>query len=202
MATQMCILSDSVLRDLVFRKEEFEEAKKWFKRRDWASINKRILISPFSIENLGPFSYDLCIGDEAFSVRTNRTVSLDEKRKVLIKPQDVFLVLTQEYIGLPPDFAASLMPRFSLVRKGLFQSMAKIDPSWFGKVAVGIVNHSGRPAQLVKGQPFCTLVIQRLEKPCSRVLNSRDMPALGEESMAQFLRIGEKKRSRGCLREP
>jgi len=198
----MCILSDSMLRDLVFRKEEYEEAKKWFQRRDWASINGRILISPFSLKNLGAFSYDLCIGNEAFSVRANRTISLDEKEKMLMRPQDVYLVLTQEYIGLPLNFAASVMPRFHLVRKGLFQSMAKIDPSWFGKIVVGIVNHSGKPAQLVKGQPFCTLVIQRLDKPCSQVLNSRDTPALGKESIAQFLKIGEKKRTRGCLREP
>jgi len=201
MAVQMCLLSDTTLKILVFQKERFEQVKKWFEKRDWGSINGRILIHPFSLERLGPFSYDLCIGDEAFSVRTNQTILLSEKAKAIMEPEDVFIVLTQEYIGLPRDFAASIMPRFSFVRKGIFQSMTKIDPTWFGKIAVGIANHSGKSFQLTKGQPFCTLVIHKLDKRCSRVLDSGHISALGKKSMKHFLRIGEKSRTRECLRE-
>ncbi len=197
----MVIVSDTSLEELVFRKERFEQIRKWFEKRDWSSINGKILIHPFNHQRLGPFSYDLCLGDEAFSVRARQTISLNGKAKATMKSEDVFIVMTREYIGLPREFAASIMPRFSYVRKGIFQSMTKIDPTWFGKIAVGIVNHSGRPFQLMKGQPFCTLIIQRLDKPCSRVMSLSDTSALGKESMEYFLRIGEKSPNRQCLRD-
>jgi len=196
----MCVISDTSLKELVFPEEKCEDAKKWFKKRDWDLISGRILIHPFKLKNLGPFSYDLCVSYEAFSLTEKRKISIGEKKEVSIEPDDVFLVLTQEYIGLPPDFAGSVMPRFSFVRKGILQSMTKIDPTWFGKIAVAITNRSREPFQLTQGHPFCTLVIHRLDKPCSRVLNSRDTPALGKESIEYFLETKEETKTRHCLR--
>ena len=187
----MSIVSDTSLKELVIPKEKYEDAKKWFEKRDWDSINGRILIYPFDVENLGPFSYDLCIGDEVFALRTQRRISMSEEKEVSIEPNDVFLVLTQEYIGLPREFAASVKPRFCFVRKGIIQSMTKIDPTWFGKIVVAITNHSKNHLQLRKGQAFCTLTIHKLDKPCSKVLNSSAVPALGKESIEYFLKIGE-----------
>ncbi|MBA7501435.1 dCTP deaminase, dUMP-forming [subsurface metagenome] len=196
----MCIISDTSLEKLIFPEEKYEDAKKWFENRDWGSINGRILIYPFDIKNLGPFSYDLCVGNEAFTLRTKRKISIDEKKEVIIEPSDVFLILTQEYIGLPCDFAGSVMPRFSFVREGIIQSMTKIDPTWHGKIVVAIVNHSRNPFQLKKGQPFCTLVIHRLDKPCSRILNSQDTRELGKESIEYFLKTKKEVKTRRCLR--
>jgi len=188
MVIQMCIISDTSLKELVFPEEKHEDAKKWFEKRDWSSVDGKILIYPFNINNLGPFSYDLCVGSDAFSLSTQRKISIDEENELMIEPGDVSLVLTQEYIGLPRDFAASVMPRFSFVREGIIQSMTKIDPTWFGKIVVAVTNHSRKPFQLRRGHPFCTLVIHRLDKPCSRVLNSLDTPALGKESIEYFLK--------------
>lgn len=183
----MCIVSDTSLKELVIPKEKYEDAKKWFEERDWISINGKILIYPFDLEDLGPFSYDLCVGDEVFALRAQRKISMIEEREVFIDPGDIFLVLTKEYIGLPREFAASVKPRFSFVRKGIIQSMTKIDPTWYGKIVVAITNRSENRFQLRKGQAFCTLIIHRLDKPCSRVLDSNAVPALGKEFIAYFL---------------
>lgn len=188
----MGIISDTSLKELVIPKEKYKDAKRWFEKRDWASINGKILIYPFSPKNLGPFNYDLCIGNEVFAVGTQQKFSMSEEEEVFIKPDDVFLVLTQEYIGLPREFAASVKPRFCFVRKGIIQSMTKIDPTWFGKIVVAITNRSTKPVQLRKGRAFCTLIIHRLDKPCSRVLDPSTTPALGKESMEYFLRTREK----------
>jgi len=187
----MCVISDSSLKELVFPKEKYKDAKKWFEKGDWGSINGKILIYPFDIKNSGAFSYDLCVGDEAFALTTRQKISIGEERGVIIEPGDVLLVLTQEYIGLPRAFAGSVMPRFSFVREGIIQSMTKIDPTWFGKIVVAITNHSRKPFKLTKGHPFCTLIIHRLDKPCSRILNSHDTPGLGKESIEHFLKMGK-----------
>jgi len=184
----MGIVSDTSLEELVIPKEKYDDAKKWFEKRDWGSINGKILIYPFDLKNLGPFNYDLCIGDEIFALGTQRKISMVEEKEVFIEPDDVFLVLTQEYIGLPREFAASVKPRFCFVRKGIIQSMTKIDPTWFGKIVVAITNRSRKRFQLKKGLAFCTLIIHRLDKPCSKILDPSTTPALGKESIEYFLR--------------
>lgn len=193
----MCVISDTSLKELVFPEDRYEDAKKLFEKGDWKSINKNILIHPFHLENLGPFSYDLCVGDEGLALRTKRRIPVAKKKEIIMKPSDIFLVMTQEYIGLPRDFAGSVMPRFCFVREGIIQSMTKIDPTWFGKIIVAIINYSTKPFRLVHGHPFCTLVIHRLDKSCSKVLNSRDTPALGKESIKYFLDENRETKTRG-----
>ena len=196
----MCVVSDTSMKELVIPEERYTESKKWFEKRDWDSINGRILIYPFDSKNLGLFSYDLCIGNEAFSIRTKSKILISKEKDAVIEPDDVCLVLTNEYIGLPRDYAGSVMPRFLLVRKGIMQSMTKIDPTWCGKIAVAIINFSGKPFKLTYNHPFCTLVLHKLDKPSSKILNLRDTPALGKESIEYFLKIGEEAKTRGCLR--
>lgn len=183
----MGILSDTSFKELVVPREKSEVAKKWFQKRDWASINGKILILPFDINNLGPFNYDLCVGEEAFAIRTQKRISISKERGAFIEPNDIFLVLTQEYLGLPREFAAYIMPRFCFVREGIIQSMTKIDPTWFGRIAVAITNLSNSSFKLRRGQAFCTLIIQRLDQPSSKVLDPGKVPALGKESIDYFL---------------
>ncbi len=109
------------------------------------------------------------------------------EKEAFIEQGEIFFVLIQEYIGLPREFAASVMPRFTFVRDGVMQSMTKIDPTWYGKIVVAIANHSKNQFPLKKGQTFCTLVIHRLDKPASKILSSKDVPALGKESIEFFL---------------
>ena len=189
----MCILSDTSIQELLIPKEEYETAREWFKERDWDSISGRILIHPYDPKNLGPFNYDLTVGEEVFALGSQQKISIVDEKKVIIKPGDAFLILTQEYIGLPRKFAASVMPRFCLVREGIFQSMTKIDPTWYGRIAVCIINHSGKHYQLEKNQAFCALVIHELKKHCYKVLNPSNSPALGKESIEYFLETRVKK---------
>jgi len=180
------IVSDTSLAKLVFPKESHQDVKNWFEKGQWRSIDGKILIHPFDSKNLGPFSYDLCVGEEVYSNQKQQVICVDKRNGVSIEP-GIFLVLTHEYIGLPRDFAGSVMPRFSLVREGIMQSMTKIDPTWYGRIVVAIDNRSKDTFHLRRGQAFCTLIVHRLDKPCSKILNSKDSPALGKESITYFL---------------
>lgn len=187
MAIDLCIVSDTSLKELLFPKEKSKDAKRMFEKRDWPSINGKILIYPFDAEHLGPFSYDLCVGEEVFNLEKRQKISMSEVQKIFVEPNEILLILTREYIGLPREFAASVVPRFCFVREGIFQSMTKIDPTWFGRIAVAIINYSKTRFKLNKNQAFCTLVIHRLDKPSSKILNPKDSPALGKETIEQFL---------------
>ena len=179
------------MKDLIIPEGKYQDAKKWFERRDWDAIDGRLLIYPFNLKNLGSFSYDLCVGDEVFVLGTQQKISMIKEKEVSFDPSEVLLVLTREYIGLPREFAASVKPRFCFVREGIIQSMTKIDPTWHGKIAVAIANCSKRRFILRRNQAFCTLIIHKLDKSCLRILDSSVMPALGKESIEYFLRIGK-----------
>jgi len=187
----VCVISDTSMKELVITEEKYQEAKKWFERRDWDAIDGKLLIYPFNPKDLGPFNYDLHVGDEVFEHGTQQKISMIEEKEVAFKPGDILLVLTREYIGLPREFAASVKPRFCFVREGIIQSMTRIDPTWYGNIAVAIANCSKRRFMLRRNQAFCTLVIHKLDKPCSRVLDSSVIPALGKESIEYFLEIGK-----------
>jgi len=138
----------------------FDDCLNWFRDRDWDKIGKRIIIDPYDEDNVTPFSYDLSLGDKIFSVR-------DRKRQVQSLPYPVqagetAVVFTEQFIGLPPIYAATVWPRFGFVLQGVLQSMVKIDPTWYGNLAVAISNLSPRPFRLERGDRFGTLILYGL----------------------------------------
>lgn len=176
------MLSSSDFRKrVIFRRNDDDESyakiEAWFRKRDWdnaedkkeirkykgvADLDPRkcFIVEPYDELNLTPFSYDLSIGNEIFSVRKK-----DPIRKRLpyeVMPGETVIVLTREFIALPPCYSATVWPRFKLVRGGVFQSMVKIDPTWYGKLGVAMTNLSPRTIPLTEGMAFGTLVMYEL----------------------------------------
>jgi deoxycytidine triphosphate deaminase len=143
-----------------YRGHKFEEFLDSFRERSWDRVDGKIVIQPFDKLNLTPFSYDLSVGGEVLSVRES-----ERKRYRLpfdLEPRETAIILTREFIALPPDYAATVWPRFSMVREGLFQSMVKIDPTWFGHLAVALCNLSPRTYTLKENTAFGTLILYGL----------------------------------------
>ncbi len=164
---------------VIFKKdpedEQYAKIEVMFQKRDWGPAKEEIrkykgnrgveprkcfIVEPFDLLNLTPFSYDLSIGDEIFSIRKK-----DRMRKHLpyfVEPGETVIVLTREFISLPPCYSATVWPRFNLVRGGIFQSMVKIDPTWYGKLGVAMNNLSPRTIELKEDMAFGTLVLYEL----------------------------------------
>ena len=141
-------------------KKDFQDQKEAFFERKWEEVGRRFIIDPYDGLNLTPFSYDLSIGDEIFSVQKK-----DRMRKRLpydIVPRETVIILTREFIALPPCYSATIWPRFNLVREGIFQSMVKIDPTWYGHLGVAVTNFSPRTITLEEDMAFGTLVLYEL----------------------------------------
>jgi len=122
----------------------------------------RFLITPFDALNVTPFSYDLSIGDEAYSLRDKELRKLSLAYE--IEPGETVIILTEENIALPPHYSATVWPRFNFVREGVFQSMVKIDPTWRGHLAVALVNLSPARYPIKRGNLFGTLIIYELTR--------------------------------------
>ena len=158
------MLSSKDFRDLVITREKDKDnyavLQTAFTERDWNKVSRRFIIDPYDELNLTPFSYDLSIGDEIFSVR--KPDRIRKRPPYDIEPGETVIILTKEFIALPPCYSATVWPRFNLVREGIFQSMVKIDPTWYGKLGVAMTNLSSRTIQLIEGMAFGTLVLYEL----------------------------------------
>jgi len=181
------ILSSTTIRRLVIHEEkEIRENIEIFKLRQWDRLptdsdtrKYKFIIKDFDPLSLTPFSYDLSIGDHIFSSIDRRIKPIDNIYRV--KPREMIIIISKEFIALPPTYAATVWPRFTLVRRGLFQSMVKIDPTWYGKLAVALTNISSSIVTIKKGEKFGTLILYELD--CETDINLFKYNELKEVSL-------------------
>lgn len=186
------MLSSADFRKYVIRKD-VPIMKELFRERRWEEIGdeKSFIIDPFNPLNLNPFSYDLSIGDEVFSCRLESRGafplggSKDDAYKM--EPGETVIVRTAEYIALPRCYSATVWPRFNFVREGIFQSMVKIDPTWYGQLGIALTNLSPTEYPIWKGREFATLVVYELTKDTDITLfRSGEILAAGKEMKVEL----------------
>jgi deoxycytidine triphosphate deaminase len=158
------MLSDKDIREFAIYEGkqgvDFQSILKQFREREWNTIGNKIIINPYSEENVTPFSYDLSVGNKLLSVRKHDKGIVDLPYD--IQPGETVAIITKEFIALPPCYAATIWPRFGFVLEGVFQSMVKIDPTWYGNLTVAVSNLSPRTFTLNSGFRFATLVLYGL----------------------------------------
>lgn len=161
------MLSSANFRKYVIT-EDIPRMKQLFIERKWDQIEPKqsFIIDPFDPLKLTPYSYDLSIGDEVFSCKSeshSSEILKDSKEEAYkLEPGETIIVRTKEYVALPPCYSATIWPRFNLVREGIFQSMVKIDPTWYGQLGVALTNLSPAKYPIWKGKKFATLIIYEL----------------------------------------
>jgi len=179
----MTTLSDAAIKAKLIPEERATEAKEWFKKREWKKVAERILIYPFDGDKLGPLSYDLSVGDEAYSIRRGIRIDVIKEKELVIEPGETILVLTTEYVALPRTIFGMIDMRARVVFEGILAPSTKVDPTWYGKLIVGVTNHSKDSIRLRHGESFCALVLSELSKPCEKILTTDMIPFLGQESI-------------------
>lgn len=179
----MAVLADSEIKKLLFREEEYEMAKELYKKGLWNEINGRILIAPFDEYNLSIFTYDLTIGDEAFSTRDHSKINIKEEKELSIQPGETMLILTCEYIALPRNISGLIEMRARHVFEGVIASATKVDPTWYGKLTIAIANHSKNILKFRYGEKFCSLILMYLNTDSEKNLTKESTPYLGQESI-------------------
>lgn len=175
------ILSGGDIRDRILYGDEGHEYLDLFKKRKWKDMkkkwperndgkpgwNKRIVITNYNDLNVTPFSYDLSLGKQVFSTKRPGMlpIPLQNQQPYLLEPGETVVVITEELVAIPHAYSATVWPRFNMVKRGVFQSMVKIDPTWYGKLAVAISNLSPAEVELNHGEAFATLLFYELSKP-------------------------------------
>lgn len=124
-------------------------------------------ISDFSKECLMPASYDLRIGEEAFTLSAGRVIYL-EREALEVQPGDFALVMTHEKLRLPTNMVGRFGLRSVFARRGLVLTGGlQVDPGFEGKLIVGLINFSAETITMSFLTPFCSLELSRLPRHCS-----------------------------------
>ncbi len=175
------ILSGGHIRDRVLTNGHAEKYLEYFEKRQWEKMSswwndefkddkdgwkKKIVIKDYNELNVTPFSYDLSLGDQVFSIQNPKTglIALKEEMPYPLKPGETVVVITAEKVAIPHAYSATVWPRFNMVKRGVFQSMVKIDPTWHGHLAIAMSNLSPATVDLEYRKAFATLLFYELSE--------------------------------------
>lgn len=135
------------------------------------------LIAPFSEENLRGVSYDVRLDNEITPLQERTDVIDLSKQESLdslyyaqmpadgfvLKPAQYCLAALAEEIALPDDVVAYVFPRTRYTRMGLLVANQFCNPSYSGRLRIGLFNASGNNLRLASYMPIAQLVFERLE---------------------------------------
>ena len=124
----------------------------------WEVLGNKIIIYPYKEESVGPACYDVSMGPLAYSPTRGSIFFIPKGEALEILPGENMLVLTEEFLALPPFVGAILQLRVSLVLRGLVASTGKIDPTWRGRLLVSLTNLSKEKIILRRNYRFATLI--------------------------------------------
>lgn len=186
MVTNGGMLSSADFLDLVII-DDVEGAKRNFWKREWVKTGNKLIIDPFDPKNLTPFSYDLCVGKQVYSCTRGTVRELsDAERTYWMAPRETVVIKTREFLALPPDYSATVWPRFSMVTEAVFQSMVKTDPTWYGELGVAVTNLSAGDYPIELGRPFATLILYELRTKAGMSLYlPQDLPRHSESEVLE-----------------
>jgi len=174
------ILSDKDLRERIIQDpQEVKQARDWWEKGEWAKIQDRVLIDPIKTYALGTCSYDLSVGEEYLSLKDpEHARPLKEGEHLKIGPGETVLILTGEYIGLPRNVMAMIVPRARWIWEGTCVYVTRVDPTWYGKLLIGFTNLAKNPVVLSPGEEFCTCYFMEASET-NTVLTKDRVPFLG-----------------------
>lgn len=86
---------------------------------------------------------------EKLSDRVNKREA--KLRKIVIKPGDCFLVKTIESVNMPQNLTASITPRSTTYRSGLFIRTGNVPPGYCGGLIFGLKNEGPVPVTVEMG---------------------------------------------------
>ncbi len=121
--------------------------------------------------------FDLRLGEvftitgEAFLGETERKTpeivslvqySASEKRSIIFKPGDFYLVKTIESFNMPDDLTANFKPRTTTFRSGLFLRTGNVAPGYKGPVTFGMKNEGPSTVTIEMGARFVHVQFEQI----------------------------------------
>lgn len=139
-------------------------------------------IIPFNEKCLKAASYDLTPTIIAMSAKIGMLEKvyrekryLEDKYYIYAHPKDTVLIVSNEYIKVPPTIAGYVSSRVSKVVEGFGHISTTIDPNWSGAALIAISNPTNKILKIYVGtntfstdkpNNLATVTFHYLNKPC------------------------------------
>jgi deoxycytidine triphosphate deaminase len=122
-----------------------------------------------------PASYDLRVGKVIIEGK-------EFEGSVNIRPQQMFIIVSQESVEMPVDHVAYAMPKTSLCNEGILAlNTGIVDPGYRGKLSTTAINFERNTYVLHTGTPFLRLVLHPLETPSGAKTSQETRPVIEGE---------------------
>ena len=96
-------------------------------------------------------------------IRLVKTYEKDKKLSVKIKPGNFFLVKTIETVNMPENLTASITPRSTTYRSGLFIRTGNVPPGYSGGLIFGLKNEGPATVEIEMGARFVHIQFSKVE---------------------------------------
>jgi len=104
-------------------------------------------------------SYDLRVGNEYRGHRDADKTELTDKGKLVLHPGNAVLIQSEEVLFVPRTLFGYVVPKVSLLQRGVTNTLSKVDPGYNGPLIVTLFNLGKNDLCLERNQAFCSIVL-------------------------------------------
>lgn len=104
-------------------------------------------------------SYDLRVGSEYKGHRDAEKTELPDGGEIVLRPGNAVLIQTEEIVFLPRKLFGYVVPKVTLLQKGISNTLSKVDPGYNGPLIVTLFNLGKTDLRLKRREHFCSLVL-------------------------------------------
>jgi deoxycytidine triphosphate deaminase len=135
-------------------------------------------------------SYDLCVGDEYRDHTESGKTDLGEGDFIILPPNGAVIIETAEYVHFSHNRLGHIVPKVSLLQKGISNTSSKIDPGYHGKLLISVFNLGRQKVRLRKGDKFCTLYVIEVKEGV-RPYDKLPKTITGQRKVRPFSKLGK-----------
>ena len=145
--------------------------------KDYKEIDPPIFINDFDFKSIQMANYDLRLGEDIY-VTTERVPKklniMGKDGVVAIEPGEFGILMTYEYIFVPPDLMGFISIRLSHKQKGLVNiSGFHVDPGYYGKLMFAVFNAGPNDTPLRYKEPVFMIMFNELTSDGPKVEESK-----------------------------
>jgi deoxycytidine triphosphate deaminase len=104
-------------------------------------------------------SYDLRVGSEYKGHRDAEKTELPDDGVLILRPGNAVLIQTEEVLFLPRRLFGYVVPKVTLLQKGISNTLSKVDPGYNGPLVVTLFNLGKADLPLKRRERFCSIVL-------------------------------------------
>ncbi len=145
---------------------------------------KTIKINPLDENSIGAVSVDLHLADTALDPDTSKEVSLQDFHLSL---DEFYLASTLEFIELPGNLLARVVPRSSLARLGVLATFDAdiLPPNYAGKPILTLKNLSKKPVLLKPGLAVAQIMFEQVDTEVEGYKSRYDHKKIEESKLCE-----------------